>query len=201
MNAARIELRSFIALLVFTAACAVEPAADDDAVPDDDALGEASQAIDENDTCKTVCRPTQYCDAGCSYHQTEITCGDYTPSCVVRPDSDGDGTPDAWDNCPSTSNADQADCDGDHVGNACDLNNVQSTPQSSTSAPYNCGLYSFNGCLGYLGYGRVTLACQVTVTSWTANYDCTTGQHWNSNNSTSAPWGLFPTEVPWAGCP
>jgi hypothetical protein len=35
-------------------------------------------------------------------------------------DSDGDGLPNALDNCPSTPNPDQADVDGDVVGDACD---------------------------------------------------------------------------------
>jgi hypothetical protein len=35
-------------------------------------------------------------------------------------DSDGDGHLDPLDNCPSVANADQADADGDGVGNACE---------------------------------------------------------------------------------
>jgi hypothetical protein len=35
-------------------------------------------------------------------------------------DADGDGVPDASDNCPTVSNPDQADRDGDHIGDACD---------------------------------------------------------------------------------
>ena len=35
-------------------------------------------------------------------------------------DGDGDGVPDDSDNCPTVSNADQLDQDGDGVGNACD---------------------------------------------------------------------------------
>jgi hypothetical protein len=38
----------------------------------------------------------------------------------IQPDSDGDGDPDAGDNCPTTPNADQADADGDGLGNACE---------------------------------------------------------------------------------
>ena len=35
-------------------------------------------------------------------------------------DADGDGIPDWWDNCRTVANQDQADTDGDHVGDACD---------------------------------------------------------------------------------
>lgn len=37
------------------------------------------------------------------------------------PDTDDDGIPDADDNCPNTSNEDQADDDDDGLGNACDV--------------------------------------------------------------------------------
>src|SRR5262249_9566900 len=35
-------------------------------------------------------------------------------------DTDHDGSCDADDNCPTVPNPDQADLDGDHIGNACD---------------------------------------------------------------------------------
>lgn len=38
------------------------------------------------------------------------------------PDTDGDGIPNIVDNCPSVSNANQQDSDGDGVGDACDPN-------------------------------------------------------------------------------
>ncbi len=44
------------------------------------------------------------------------------PKCgvVLPPDADGDGVSDADDNCPSVSNADQFDLDGDGLGYLCD---------------------------------------------------------------------------------
>ncbi len=45
------------------------------------------------------------------------------------PDGDGDGVPDASDNCPAIANTDQADTDGDGRGDACD--NCPTTANSS----------------------------------------------------------------------
>jgi beta-glucanase (GH16 family) len=51
-------------------------------------------------------------------------CNDNTCSAAPPPppppDADGDGVPNASDNCPSVSNPGQADSDGDGVGDACD---------------------------------------------------------------------------------
>jgi hypothetical protein len=41
-------------------------------------------------------------------------------SLALIDDSDGDGIPDAEDNCPEVSNADQSDLDGDGFGDVCD---------------------------------------------------------------------------------
>lgn len=48
------------------------------------------------------------------------------------PDTDGDGIPDLSDNCPAVPNTDQADGDGDGVGNACDDTCGASAPLSIT---------------------------------------------------------------------
>lgn len=45
------------------------------------------------------------------------------PQCATGPaDDDNDGVPNDHDNCPDNANADQADVDGDDVGDACDDN-------------------------------------------------------------------------------
>ena len=62
-----------------------------------------------------------------------VTSVTYTLS-VSQPvvDTDGDGVPDASDNCPNDANADQANADGDGLGNACDSNSY--TPAVATAA-------------------------------------------------------------------
>jgi hypothetical protein len=52
------------------------------------------------------CAPTTSLGGWSTYHYT----GDF----------DGDGVPDATDNCPTVYNPDQADTDGDGIGDACD---------------------------------------------------------------------------------
>lgn len=47
-------------------------------------------------------------------------CGDACTSLTPTPDGDAAGIPDASDNCPPTSNADQAELDDDGAGDVCD---------------------------------------------------------------------------------
>ncbi|HEU5430607.1 MAG TPA: malectin domain-containing carbohydrate-binding protein, partial [Thermomicrobiales bacterium] len=56
-----------------------------------------------------------------------------------QPDADGDGVPDAVDNCPGYPNPDQADADGDGYGDVCDGSpqGPGSTPPTPEPAPKN----------------------------------------------------------------
>ena len=58
-----------------------------------------------------------------------------SPDCP-NGDADGDDVPNGWDNCPQDFNADQADCDGDGRGDACDSESaryVAVTPERTCS--------------------------------------------------------------------
>jgi hypothetical protein len=51
---------------------------------------------------------------------------------ICEPDDDNDGVDDGADNCPLTSDPDQADRDGDGIGDACDPN---TPPDCSAAGP------------------------------------------------------------------
>jgi hypothetical protein len=71
------------------------------------------------------------------------------------PDQDGDGVPDAEDNCPADPNAGQEDSDGDGAGNACDV---------PTWAQYDALVVERNQALAALQTcedNRATLSAQV----------------------------------------
>jgi Cys-rich repeat protein len=72
-----------------------------------------------NGMCEAIPNPSVCMnDAQCAAGQVCVN-----EECVVPDvgeDTDGDGVLDAQDNCPMTANADQADVDGDGVGDACE---------------------------------------------------------------------------------
>ena len=76
------------------------------------------------------------------------------------PDTDGDGLADPFDNCPRRANADQADNDGDEVGDLCDLcdltdpdSDLDGRPDCADNCPHahNPGQEDPGG----IGYGSV----------------------------------------------
>ncbi|TFH64337.1 MAG: hypothetical protein E4G91_06140, partial [Candidatus Zixiibacteriota bacterium] len=64
-------------------------------------------------------------------------------------DIDGDGWPDACDNCPQTSNADQADANADDVGDACQSNTAYTQPGSNVEVTPTTGVtLTFDNVVG-----------------------------------------------------
>jgi hypothetical protein len=69
---------------------------------------------------------------------------------AAHADSDGDGVVDEIDDCPSVSNHDQADADGDGRGDACANGDLSPGPDLS-SPPSLCSAGSFLLCDGFEG--------------------------------------------------
>jgi len=57
---------------------------------------------------------------------------------VTLADNDADGTPNVMDNCPYVANADQADADGDGVGDACEDGDDDADGDGVVDADDNC---------------------------------------------------------------
>jgi hypothetical protein len=84
-------------------------------------LVSAAEAQFEETDCFNICSSTSLCSTWCMLDGNEATCGDYE---VCDPDPDGDGLYDSTDNCPLVYNPNQADCDGDWIGDVCDSVNA-----------------------------------------------------------------------------
>jgi hypothetical protein len=61
-------------------------------------------------------------------------CSNGTCTALAPPDGDGDGVPDAADNCPTVPNPNQADGNQNGAGDVCDDGGTGSTPGEDTGA-------------------------------------------------------------------
>jgi len=64
--------------------------------------------------------------------------GDSFAGCSPAIDSDLDGIPDKFDNCPDIPNPDQADCDGDGIGDVCEIADGTQADCNFNDVPDDC---------------------------------------------------------------
>ena len=93
----------------------------DQADHDNDSIGDACDPDDDNDGQSDIDETACGSDPLDANSKAIDTDNDNQPDCVDT-DDDNDGVPDTNDNCPLVANANQADGDGDGIGNACDPN-------------------------------------------------------------------------------
>jgi hypothetical protein len=109
----RQQVSMSILVAAFWAGCAItaDPEPDVDVVTSSTTVG----------PCADACRGDfSLCNIDCP---NCTICRRQLNNCLARcdsVDSDGDGRLDGSDNCPGSYNPDQANCDGDSLGNACD---------------------------------------------------------------------------------
>jgi hypothetical protein len=144
---------------------------------------------------------TPNCNDGCPSDPTKIApgiCGCGTPDI----DGDGDGIANCVDNCPTIANANQADCDGDNVGNVCEIasgtqhdTNLNGIPDECEACPnvltYCTAGTTTNGCLASMSStGTPSVAASSGFTLRASNVE---GQKtglifYGINGPTSSPW-------------
>jgi hypothetical protein len=119
----RSTLLACLALALVAACGNPMPGEADPSTDSDPAIAESEAALNPNPPpawCPRVCTWTASCSARCFGSDVDdpMTCGDYG-RCAMG-DFDHDGILNGADNCPTSKNPSQADCDGDGTGDACD---------------------------------------------------------------------------------
>jgi len=117
--------------------------------------------------CVASCPAEAPCRAGC---EAANGCG---PGCL--PDTDGDGVPDATDNCVTVPNPSQSNLDGDALGDACD--------------PQTCGNGIREGSEACDGGACCTATCTVAAdgTACSDGNACTRGDQCQAGRCLSGP--------------
>ncbi|AFU98474.1 PHB depolymerase family esterase [Simiduia agarivorans] len=108
------------------------------------AFGSASFVMREIDRGNGQCEWVADANASCN-GPVQACSGSSQPT-----DTDGDGVPDATDNCPAVANPDQADSDGDGTGDACDSSGFECTQTTASNyAHVQAGRATVSGSYAY----------------------------------------------------
>jgi hypothetical protein len=143
-------------------------------------------------------------------YQDGVNDGKLTVMRFVEADSDGDGVPDAVDNCPNTPNPDQSDLDQDGIGDACETMGTiiigkETEPEdapdefqfiSNLGETYNCTLQDGDRfALHDLSPGIYTMQ-EMVPTGWDlADITCDDANSSGDVSSATATFQLEPGEI------
>lgn len=128
------------ALVLLSTASACAPAEDDEFEAPETEEIESVETVEQalTLTCQQQClSDLRACRRGCPPPTQDDSCGsdcsiDYNACLEECADTDGDGVLDGSDNCRLVANPNQANCDGDAQGNACDSFNGREVLQKTT---------------------------------------------------------------------
>ena len=141
------------------------------------------------DNCPAVFNPIRPVDQGVQGDFDEDGLGDVCDPCPLDAnteecstpdpnDRDNDGVENLLDNCPSTSNADQADADGDDIGDVCDPCPADANP-AGTGCP--ASIYAIK--TGNIDEGsQVSVSGVVTATAGRAFFMQIPESDWDDTN-------------------
>jgi len=115
---------------------------------------------------------------------------------VPDTDTDGDGVVDCLDNCVLISNPNQSDCNGDGVGDMCEIANGAAQDCNANGIPDNCDLLS--GVLKDLNGNGYPDSCELAgptggVTAWGNNQSVQCNVPASANNFSTIATGSFHT--------
>ena len=158
----------------------------------------AQAIIDPESFCPSVCGdvgtgdPCEYCSAFTGSGRTTMTCGQYWG----RPanDPDGDGVVNTSDNCQCVANNNQANCDGDAYGDACDYQD--NSWRLISVGTRNCYLdedQHWDGTTLELYYQNVYRSTCTGQTCYDKYLRSTTTCSWGSDtyNCCKSKWGIY----------
>jgi hypothetical protein len=127
-----------------------------------------------------------------------------TPSPTPCPDADQDGKCDSQDNCPHTVNPNQADADGDGIGDYCDTTPVSCSNYCSSQGGYAMAAESSSLQQGTTQYNAQSCAALLTEEPYTCTTVCKFSkfQQWlySVNDQVVNSYGCCCKKVFWLPC-
>lgn len=157
----------------------------------------AAHAFSFEDRCIFVCGGGASCEEGCLFAGQGTTCAEFWGN--PANDYDSDGVNNSADNCRCTPNSNQANCDGDSWGDACDsVDNSWYLYQTSTATCYvdvdNHFLYETMEMYGKKVYRSACTGATCVKNLLLTDFDCFPDA---DLSCCDGHWDYFSCRLPW----